>query len=149
MKNQLIIDKEAAIIAARKATLERIRHELTFEYYEDTLAFHAKVLNFHPELKKSIQHEHPVLIFLANNYSDSVEHITWEPKDVESLIAFDSPSNYSLDQETFEVWMKEDIECGLGLINRTFVKNLIICYSEGNGEHASLWLDTFRTFLTK
>lgn len=151
MKKESIVSREEALLSARKATLERIRHDISFEYYEGIIAFHAKTLNLSSGFKSSILLDHPIVVFLRNNYNESFENIFWEEKDIFSIISFDDLSKFEEPEheEFFDLWIQEDIENAFRMIDEEQVQQTVLCYFEGKNKHSQRWLHHFRNRLNK
>ena len=151
MKREKIVNREELLLNARKATLERIRHDISFEYYNDILAFHAKTLNLSPAFKSSVLLQNPIIVFLKNNYNESFEHIEWQEKDIFSIISFDDLSNFNEpeDEAYFDLWINGDIENAFKMIDEEHVSKTILCYFEGKSQFSNRWLFHFRNLLNK
>lgn len=151
-KEKLNISQKEDILAARKASLERINNSEKYDYLNDTVAFHWKKLYLTEPLTVAIRQFNPTIFLLNEPENVSFDNKIWGLNDVKNILSFDDIEKIeeNINDEDFEKWIKADIIDGLGMIkNQLTSEKVVICYSEGKSDFSKQWLEIFKSFLSK
>lgn len=143
-QNDTKLTQENALLKARQESLTRI-HQKASGSYEGIKAIHKDTLKFTEALEAAMDQYNPTLFIF--DFSDHKMDKIWNEKDVDAIISFDDLEAVN-DQELFEVWLSEDVKCGLGMIPNGLNKNQLICYWEGKSKDATQWREMFESKLT-
>ncbi|MDX1652824.1 MAG: hypothetical protein R3277_10055 [Brumimicrobium sp.] len=143
MENKLSIEDQ--IRSARENTLQVFKDRFRQKWLLGMPVFHWSELQLSESLKKGIYTSNPTIWILNNADKPNFDEVVWKEEDVERIISFDHIENAEIHphDETFAIWLREDIECGLGLVNETDNQDLILVYSAGTGEMSEYWSKAF------
>lgn len=121
------------------------RHLKHMGTYKGLKVIHRHKMRFTETLSSLIDQYNPTLFIF--DFSDYEMDKIWSEDEVNAIISFDDLEMIN-DEELFEVWLSEDVTCGLGMISGKLKKEQLICYWEGKSEKASLWREIFESKLT-
>lgn len=142
-QNDTKLKQENTLLKARKESLTRF-HEKAAGSYEGIKTVHRDHLNVTQALSLVMDQYNPTL-FILDFSARSLTKI-WNEKEVNAIISFDDIETVD-DQDLFDVWLSEDVTCGLGMIPNGLNKDQLICYWEGKSEAAYLWREMFESKL--
>ncbi|MEX2482940.1 MAG: hypothetical protein WED10_00170 [Brumimicrobium sp.] len=133
------------INSARADALGEFKKRFQQKWLFDLPVFQWSDLQLTEELKSTVYTENPTIWLLRDKEDVSFLDKVWRQEDVVKIISFDHIENVEISPEdpAFDVWLEEDIECGLGMINTLDATDLIICFTSGSGEFSSDWAKAF------
>lgn len=139
--NKLITDQ---LLSARKKTLSHW-NSWSNKSYNGLPVFHYEELSLEGELSALFDRKYPVVAIAENALNEEhMQDFKMSRKDIKTIISFDELKNLDdIDEEDFRLWMYEDINCGLGMLNEEGYDNAFLLFSEGSGTYAESWRKIF------
>lgn len=128
------------LIEARRKTLSYWNNQNNLNY-NGWPVFHFSDFKVNEEVQKLFLREQPQIVVFEDAFDiENLNDFEISDQQIKTIIAFDEiEDNQDISDEDFELWMREDIKCGLGLINDTVLNNAFIIYYEGEGDFAPVW----------
>ncbi|PHR45090.1 MAG: hypothetical protein COA32_13910 [Fluviicola sp.] len=143
MEEKLTIQE--IIRSAREESLDEFKHRFKQKWLLGMPVFQRSEIQMSEELKSVTYTENPTIWVMRDleeiEFSDKI----WSESDVVKVISFDHIENAEIypTDEAFDLWLQEDINCGLGMLNTEDTENSIMCYTAGSGNLAKHWNAAF------
>lgn len=139
MEKKLTIQE--IIKSAREESLDQFKDRFKQKWLLGMPVFQRSEIQMSDELKSATYTENPTIWILRDFEKESFSNKIWNKKDVVKVISFDHIVNaevYPTDV-AFDLWLEEDINCGLGMLNTEGKENCIMVFTAGTGDLSRHW----------
>lgn len=143
MEEKLTIQE--IIRSAREESLDEFKNRFRQKWLLGMPVFQRSEIQMTEELKSVTYTENPTIWVMRDLDEVEFSNKIWNEKDVVKVISFDHIENAEIypTDEAFDLWLQEDINCGLGMLNTEEIENSIMCYTAGSSNLAKHWNAAF------
>jgi hypothetical protein len=132
---------QEVIRSAREESLGEFKDRFKQKWLLGMPVFQRSEIQMSDDLKSVTYTENPTVWVLRDLDEVEFSNKIWSDKDVVKVISFDHIENSEIypSDVAFDLWLEEDINCGLGMLNTEDVENSIMCYTAGIGKLSRYW----------
>lgn len=143
MEDKLSIQE--LIRSARDESLGEFKNRFKQKWLLGMPVFQRSEIQMTEELKSVTYTENPTIWILRDTEGVTFSNKVWNDIDVVKVISFDHIGNAEIypSDDAFDLWLQEDINCGLGILNTEDTNDSIMCYTAGSGSLAKYWNAAF------
>lgn len=133
------------IRSAREDSLNDFKNRFKQKWLLGMPVFQRSEIQMTNDLKSATYTENPTIWILRNSENIAFGEKLWCDKDVVKVISFDHIENAEIypSDIAFDMWLEEDINCGLGMLNTTEKEQSIMVYTAGLGDLSRYWSVAF------